>query len=201
MKHIKCIIDDHIKSYGIRENIPQKALRILFNQGLYDECIWEILKHYNLPVKLRVVKGSVKGSVAHIGIPEPMPIYPSEAFKNYRFVLTYDKENSLSSFERFIFTTAHEIGHILLFGTCNTHKRSEKATDLIAMVMGYDIFYKEFREQIIVYKESFYNVVTASHSGYLTDEETRFALTYLRRIRRYTKWKQFFTKIKNRFFK
>ena len=201
MKHIKNIINDHTKVYGLRDNAPQKALRILFNQGLYDECIFEILRHYKLPVKLRVIKGRVNGSVAHIGIPDPMPIYPSQAFKNFRFVLTYDKQASLVSFERFIFVTAHEIGHLLLYGTYSKHKKSEKATDLIAMVMGYDIFYKEFRDQAIVHKQGFLEVVTPSSSGYLSEKETKFALRYLKRKRRWAKWKQFLARIKSRFFK
>lgn len=179
MKHIQNILDDHIEMYGLRPEISLKALVILFNHNLYEECILEVLRHYNISVKLRIVKTELENANARIRIMDPMPAYNSLEFKNERFVVEYDRKYAVLSMERFIFAIAHELGHVFLYSRFSPHRHSEQATDLIAMVMGFDAAYEKSRMLVVPNQSIFSNKQEFSIVGYLSEEELSFARNYL----------------------
>ena len=166
--------------YGLKPEIPLKALKIQFNHNLHEECIIGVLSHYNLSLKLRVVTKKLKDyNAAQIQLISPMPKYGSIVFKNLRFRIEYDKSVAGLSVERFLFAIAHEIGHILLLSKDSPHCESEVATDLIAMVMGFDSVYQKSKV-VEVFNQSWpYNKIGDSIAGYLSKEEISFARQYI----------------------
>jgi len=165
--------------YGLKPEISLKALSILFNCRLYEECIIEVLRHYNISVKLRIVKTSNIAANARIALYIPMPNYNSIEFKNLRFVVEYNDKYATLSVDRFIYCIAHELGHVLLHSRFSPHRDSEIATDLIAMVMGFDAAYEKGRTIVTPNQSIFQSKIESSIAGYLSEEELSFARNYI----------------------
>lgn len=74
--------------------------------------------------------------IAYIEIPANIPIYGTEAFKNFKFKMHVRRFLRIGSFEIFLEAVAHEICHAILYSIKHELRQSEAATDICVMVKG-----------------------------------------------------------------
>ena len=105
-----------------------------------------------------------------------IPLYGTKSFSNKIIWLTIGKSVLFQSVEFFIQVIAHELSHFLLMGLRHPLFKSEKATDLLSMVVGYNR---------IVYKNG-------NMAGYLTPAQTKTAYWLIKSEQIIQKAKKYF---------
>lgn len=135
-------INQLVKSYGLQEPIKHQALKVLFDNHLYAECVLDIMKKMGLNNKVKLVSYSyskypgANGSAAFVTIPSNAPPFYSSAFNNLKIEVSI-RSDLKNRYETFIYVIAHELSHIVLRGMKHPLKDSEIATDLFVMVRGF----------------------------------------------------------------
>jgi hypothetical protein len=184
-KQIAQYLDLLVKNFGLQNPVPEKALTILFNAKLYNECIKEIKDNLRLACGLKVFHHEDtsfpdRKAEAVIRLLVPMPLYGSKSFDDLSLEL-HLRKSLQANYYKFMYCIAHEMSHIVLHGTKHALYESEVATDLFVMVYGFESIMAKGRKGC----------------GYLTDKNFEYAQKYLEKIR---KRKAFLQKI-NTFFR
>lgn len=136
-----------VNSYGIRPQQSDKALRILFKQGLYGECVFELMKKMSITNRVKVTcyadaKYPRLNSGAFISIPTNVPRFASAEFQQWIVPVGVKKSTTLH-FASFVYAVAHELSHVVLYSTGHNLRHSEIATDLFLITSGFGEIMKE----------------------------------------------------------
>jgi hypothetical protein len=158
--------------------IPVNALTSLHAAQDYQGMVELIKKTMN--VEGRLIVGWVNSggpkemadAPAWIGMPEHMPFYGTQAFRETTITM-YVRKSKLAqyTYDQFAILVAHELSHIVLSSIQHPLRRCEKAVDLTAMLLGFRLLYasgayKEWHSQ---------NRVDVQTLGYLRPEEVQIA--------------------------
>lgn len=136
-------IDRLVKSYGIQEPVKHQALKILFDNHLYAECVLEIMRKMGLNNRVKLISYSYfkypgnNGTVAFVTIPSNAPPFYSSSFNNLKIQVSI-RDDLKKKYETFVYVIAHELSHIVLRGMKHPLKDSEIATDLFVMIRGFN---------------------------------------------------------------
>ena len=186
-----------------------ESLRTTASCGL-NELVAVMAKNASLPctVRLRVVehkRTKPLTRLAWVMNPAKIPPYGSRSLGEETIdVFTYDIFLSESSFESIVFTIAHELSHIVLWSTRSMFAPSERATDVCAMMLGYDgialassiysrtcsrVISPPWWKRVIGIKSEHVLVTEDLRLGYLSADEYRTAIediTFIRALRSVT---------------
>lgn len=183
-------------SLGAMKPIDETELRELFGKNDYTGMVKIIRDKLGLDLRVRVGivnDGGPVGAPAWITAPKPMPRFGTAAFRQ-TLVTVFLRKTFLSNhtFEQVVIAIAHELSHIVLFGTNHRLQDREEAVDLTAMLLGYRDLYVagSFCE---VGPTSFWGRINPLSEkrvagvqgriyrtlGYLTPEEVRYAAVIL----------------------
>ncbi|HPN55136.1 MAG TPA: hypothetical protein PLB52_04415 [Candidatus Moranbacteria bacterium] len=100
---------------------------------------------------------------AKISFPDPTPAFNSRAFETMRAYMIVERWILMMPLETIVSLVAHELAHVLLYSTQSRYCKSEKATDILAMILvGPDIAKKGMR-------------IGNFKLGYLNDEQLEIA--------------------------
>jgi len=138
-------------SLGIRPCVPKDRLRELYDKKdfiVMMRYIQKTMELEDLEVLIELVDGSDDSdpdpAVAQIFYARYLPPYGSREFRNSSVLVHLEKKFlRYASFESIVATMAHELSHAILFSTGNELQKSEEATDITAMVLGYRDFFKQ----------------------------------------------------------
>lgn len=187
---IKDRIDELLASLGGRPSgaVDPKVLRGLHYARDFPKMLGWIKNSMGLGLRvgLRITEGTKEGAPMWIELPKPLPPIGSQAFKGTRVVVNAAKEViGQRSFEWIVAGFAHELSHVVLTSLDHPLQDDEKAVDLTAMILGYDLFMVGARESRIEVSRR-RRTERVEWLGYLTIAERDFARSYLRKIRRET---------------
>jgi hypothetical protein len=176
-------MSDEVKGYlrQLRQSlpyvppIPLDALYSLHKARDYEGLVRLIKKTMNIEVRLRVGwvnRGGPKGAPAWINLPETMPTYGSNAFREMTLTIFFRKSFlEGSTYDQATIAIAHELSHVILDSIGHPLRRVEKAVDLTAMMLGFRLLY-----QSACYKEQQVGDMTTVHKlGYLSRDEVEAA--------------------------
>ena len=171
----KDLIDSHLSKLGFKAENPVRhaPLRALYAQRDYTAMAAYVRKTMRLSMRLRIglVNNGGLPSHAWINLPDPMPMFGTRQFEQ-TVVTMYLRKSFLQSrsFESIIATMAHELAHIVLTSTAHACRKSEEATDLTAMLLGYRDFYR-----LACPLEDLVDTDTYVTTGYLSPLEVTYA--------------------------
>jgi hypothetical protein len=151
-----------------------------FKQKKYARLISTMKNHLKIPCRLMVKclnypqreTGRLKG--ANICLPEKFPLYGTKEYENLNLTLNFHKE-LLNNYYSFVMMISHELSHIILYSLNHPLKKSEKATDITAIVLGFAYFFE--LGHTIIEEKNFR--LTCYKNGYLSFEELVLILNYL----------------------
>lgn len=105
-----------------------------FIAGIRDQ-----LKLSDIGLRIQYIKsGGNPNRVAWVSVPNNMPMYGSEAFKNLKLDMTVRKEFlELGDFAVALMIISHEMSHIVLDSLHHELQFTEPAVDLTAMYLGF----------------------------------------------------------------
>lgn len=187
MTEIESLTRTLIKTFGVKTPVPEKALRILYEAGLYGECIREIMVHFNIPLRLKVkcLPGS-QSIERYLGKPEGGQESPamidattSEIIRPgghtekvlLNATMYVKKDSIMRGFEFFMFLASHELSHLLMYSRNCPLANNEKATDILTLIMGFRKIAKSGRVT-----QDMMNIYIL---GYLNDDEFNHALAII----------------------
>lgn len=171
---IKSYVDQLRASFGrVRLPIEEEKLRSLYDEREYRGMVCHIrsVLCLDVPIRLGLVnKGGLPNTPAWIEM--PMQMFGVGLF-GQRTVTMYIRKTFLaeSVFEQVVLAIAHELCHIVLYGTGHVLAKQEEAVDLTAMLLGFRDFY------VTGCRSSNRGVI--STVGYLTPEEVSYAAEYM----------------------
>lgn len=150
----------------------------LFNKKKYAELISEMKRHMGIFCKLSVkyisTDVSEGKSPAYVLLPDFFPAFGSTTYTNMTISLVFYAD-LLKSFHKFSMMIAHELSHVVLHSINHPLKKSEEATDIAAMILGFSREYElghttffETETRKILFKV-----------GYLTFEEVIYVLSII----------------------
>jgi len=192
-----------ISSLGsARPQADRAALFALYEQKDFSGMMRHVRKELNLDMQLRigfVNSGGPTHAPAWVHLPEPMPMYGSQAFKATK-ITVYLRKAFLEEapFQVIVCAMAHELSHVVLDSMGHILRRQEEAVDLTAMILGFrDFFLEDTTEQVVTILDTpprswFDKLIghypipdvsigyTEHHLGYLTQEERIFASSLMR---------------------
>lgn len=180
---IELYIDKLVASYGIYPIVKETALKIQFDHNLFSECVIEIMKKMGLSNKIRVTcyadyKYPCSTSAARISLPMPMPVFGSVKFNTFQMHIEI-KDSIRKNFYAFVSSIAHELSHVIMFGTNHELRESEVATDLCMLVFGFSDFVRKGKNvtQWTVFGNK--NITL----GYLSTSQLNHAVNYINHLR------------------
>ena len=180
-----------VASFGLRiPFVPETAAEFFYCRQ-YGRCIREIKRHFGIGLTLRVQH--IHDQRPGIWFPRDFPIdnllisrfydemrepalvstnnslrlFGTKAFDDSKLMLYLHPRVKEGSFEQFAFVIGHQMAHILLHATFHPLRRSEVATDLLAMVMGLHAIIRGA------------NIQSSGKIGYLHEEVCSFAFSVL----------------------
>jgi hypothetical protein len=134
------------KSFGrARPAVSETAFRELHARKDYNGMVALVKKNLCLGMRLRI--GYVNsGGPAHapcwIGIPENMPSYGTQDFRNCMLTMHIRKSFLAEApYGAIVVAIAHELSHVVLDATQHPLRKIEPAVDLTAMLLGYRDFF------------------------------------------------------------
>ncbi len=168
-------------AYSIKCSLPKKTIvdqRLLndyFEAKKYAQLISEMKKHLSIPCRLNVkcLKHAPE-LVAKIDMPHNFPLYGTKDYEKLVLTMKFNKD-LLNNFHAFVLAISHELSHIVLYSLNHPLKRSEVATDITAIWLGFSYFYELGHT---IYQK---NGLGSSFikTGYLSFEELIHVLDYL----------------------
>ena len=182
-KTIELYIQKLVISYGLYPTVSDTALLIQFTYGLYAECIYEIMRKMGLSNKLKVIcyadyKYPCSESVARILLPQTMPLLGSKGFNSLKIDVEI-RESAKKHFYSFISSIAHELSHLVMYGTKHELCKSEIATDLCMLVFGFQNFVIKGKRMAVWTLLGNKNVTL----GYLSTEQLQYAIGYIEQLK------------------
>lgn len=169
-------------------------LREAYSRGL-GSLIACMQKHtlVNCKMTLARVNFGRRDVPAWIVPPRIMPTYGTSDFEQSLFTLYVRKTfEARVSFEGLVFCLAHELAHIVMYSAQSSLRTDEKATDICAMMLGYEhcaLQRNKIKADVIdPWKELAALLSGAAYKevyGYLSDVECRQAVEWIQ-VRRNT---------------
>lgn len=180
-----------VNSFGTHRFTDAGQLKELYMKKQYGAMLKIIKDFLNLNLTLLVyysqdLDWNEASAIIHYDL-ERLPIYGSKEFDHVRLPLSISKKylDEESIFEAVVSTFAHEMAHIVLFSIRHSLCRDEKATDIMAMVLGFYEFFEigrfySIEKKIQIKKSSLFDFFnksetfikkTSFHRGYLFQEE------------------------------
>jgi hypothetical protein len=175
----KALIESYVNqlraSFGkVRLPIEEEKLRFLYDEREYGAMVHHIktILCLSMPIRLGLVNKGGPNAPAWIERPPYMFLFGAWLSQR-RTVTMYLRKTFLaeSGFEQVVLAIAHELSHLVLYGTGHTLRDQEEAVDLTAMLLGFRDFYVTGCRISSRYQVS---VV-----GYLTPEEVGYAAEYM----------------------
>jgi len=188
------------KTFGIRNDLSQEEtlrLRHVFEtcakKEKFAEFIREIKLMLNLPLSFRIqyecpriirdapvplrkfllkTLRNQTGRAAWISIPSNFPLYGDPDLEDWTLQININQAFYYESFESFFYCVLHEMNHVLLKLVKPEIWENEKATDLLAMVLGFSK----------IVKVGMTSSVSGQAYGYLSEKEVRFAHRKISRL-------------------
>jgi hypothetical protein len=176
-----------VASFGLKIPFDPEAAEEFFYCRQYGRCIGEIKRHFGIGLTLRVqhIRDQREGiwfprdfpidsllisryydekrEPALVGTNDSLRLFGTKAFENSTLMLYLHPTAKEGSFEQFAAVIGHQMAHILLHATFHPLRRSEVATDLLAMVMGF---------HAIIHGA---NIQSSGKIGYLHEDVCSFA--------------------------
>jgi hypothetical protein len=199
-------LNELCKSFGGKPKPPvaEEALRKMHAKKDYLGMISFVQNNLNLNdikvVPKRVLSGGPEKAVAWVELPPNMPLYGMPDFKGFEVPLRIrDEYINHQPFESVVSTIAHEFCHIVLRSTRNSLDKSEVATDLAAMTLGYHEFFlrglekmnarenslmKMREESVMEYMKRLSELASGiryDFKTYLTLQEVHYAHTWIKK--------------------
>lgn len=189
-EEFKKMIDDLYGTIGVRMEIADNGRFDRVDKGNFLAVCKILLDHLELPVTLQqrftsqfdtgaVVKneaGTTRGIAAQVAFPQDgtLPWHRSNRMKGYPISITIDP-GAFGNPYVVLTQLSHEFSHIYLHSRRDPLLKSEHATDLCAMMMGFTPFWAKGRK-----------TSTSSHTltqGYLSDGEYDVAVRTIQALR------------------
>jgi hypothetical protein len=194
---VSTAVEELIKFFGIRPNVEAGPLMALNRDGRTQDVVVAIANTMGLPVRFNIslVSGrntfrseavvptdhtgkGTEGIEAQVITPVDLPLYGSDALRNYPISLLLRPEFLSLPSATAITLLAHELSHVLLHSLRHPYEQSEQFTDLVPLVFGFADIVRRGR----VISNTTENIdgcratVTTTY-GYLSDPQFSFALT------------------------
>ena len=179
------------------------------SRGDVEKCIKDIAGHLGLPIAVNITyvseeynsnSGSnfesrhvvktnsagrgTQGIIAQVAIPNSLPLYGSQALKDFTVNIKLGK--NLSGKSRFITVMAHELSHVVLYSLRHPKKENEFYTDITAMLLGFLEIMEQGRKDEETWTEKgrgFKRLHTkVTRFGYLSDQNFDFAAVKIKRL-------------------
>ena|GEM_PF-4830181 len=175
-------IDKLIPVIGLQSNKP-----INYSKEIYDrtrdirECINFIAKGMGLPIeiKLTYLPPKVNDNIAHVEIPEVMPIWGSPELIGYPVRMTIKLNIESIKYQTFVLVVVHELSHVVLKLFKQELTFDEISVDLVPLLLGYapivEIGRTEYNNLFAV------GAVERKIYGYLDDDQFNTAINYINR--------------------
>jgi hypothetical protein len=181
-KTIELYIQKIVASYGIYSTVNETALHIQFEHGLYAECVFEIMGKMGLKNKIKLTcyadyKYPCYKSVARIILPQSLPLIGTQRFNSLQIDVEM-RESIKKQFYSFISSIAHELSHLVMYGTKHELHKSEIATDLCMLVFGFSDFVVKGKQMTIWTVLGNKNVTL----GYLSTSQLHYAINYIQQL-------------------
>ncbi len=197
------LIDEYIESIstslgGIKAPIDPEPLEQAFREGRLNRLVRTMmdLAHLNHRMQIAYVRNGGPGqSPVWIKLRTPCPLYGTRAFQEMKPTL-YVRKKFFENvpFETIVAGIAHELSHIILWGTHHPLRTLEEATDITAMLIGYVTFFEKgshyieghlsqkLRHRIMhhLFGISTYEKIIEMRQGYLSQEEIEYAAKIIR---------------------
>jgi hypothetical protein len=201
---VRIYLDQLLHSLGrATPPIDPQTLHILYGRKDYAAMLGWIKNSMRLDLRvgLRIVNSAGPSAPMWIELPKMMPPFGSSEFQRTRVVVNVRRDLLESKpFEWVVAGFAHELSHVVLFSIGHRLQHEEKAVDLTAMILGYQIFVAN--AEVTTTKGRLLSVILAllliplgvlfwrgtstqtSRLGYLTKSEAAFARQQLAHISR-----------------
>lgn len=170
MKKIEEMTQALKESLCVIPPVGTSALKTAFNEERYGEVLVFIKKTLGIGCKINVRCPSAYPETqppACIKVPTFFPLIGTKEYKEMELEIIIRKE-VFDSFHKFMMVLSHEMAHAVLYGINHPLKKSEAATDITAMILGFS------REFFLVHKEVYLRSIFSRSfysPGYLTIEE------------------------------
>ncbi len=149
---LKSIVEKLRISLPVVKKIDDEKLRQFFNSQQYREMVSFMKNHMRIDCRilLKCMDGQnnvtqngdhVRSTPAFVTLPEQFPLYGSTAYKNLQIKLTYYKAYA-ERFHYFSMMIAHELSHIVLYSINHELKHNEEATDITAIMLGFETYFE-----------------------------------------------------------
>lgn len=169
-----------MRSFGkARPAVNQDAFHRLHAAGDFDGMVARMKADFALGMRLRIGRvnsGGPKNAPCWIDIPDQMPMYGTQAFRNTLVTMHIQKAFLAEAPSgSIVVAVAHELSHVVLDATQHELRHKEPVVDLTAMLLGYQDFF--LQDSFYTTRESnpIYEKTTKTHIGYLTHEERFYA--------------------------
>lgn len=198
----ECVQKLSVSLGGVKPPIPENELRRFYEKNDLTGMIKTIARLLRLqnPIIIRDITEEMKRNkdaliklIASVTIPGSMAPYGTRAFGVMPIELFFNRAYlKIAPFEGIVFTIAHELCHVILHSIGHELKKSEMATDLAAMILGFRNFYRigsryvdlpacfpykeKVRKALLSINKIFeITIFTERRSVYLTPEEVCYA--------------------------
>jgi hypothetical protein len=143
-KLVGSYLDQLLHSFGrVTPPISPQTLQNLYDRKDYAAMLGWIKNSMRLDLKvgLRIVNSAESSAPMWVELPKTMPPFGTREFRQIRVVVNVRRD--LLETKPFIWVVAgfaHELSHVVLFSIGHELQHEEKAVDLTAMILGYQIF-------------------------------------------------------------
>jgi hypothetical protein len=178
-KEVKHIMFDLIETFGMpKKDVNENDLRVLFENKDYKTLVLVLSDLAGLRIKkLKVIQerdlsharslnedGEVRGYVA---MPKVPPTYGTDEYYHYPWTI-HLLESVKDNFDDFIYSMVHEMSHILLYSHQHVRLKSEEATDLMIIMLGFGKIFHRAHQMHLLNKKRANNLsivnIQAAHS-------------------------------------
>ena len=139
------IVEELHKTLGLpRAQHNEDHLRVAFNLGLTPlACAIGVYARLTCSFTVRPVQversAQKRGFAARIRFSKHVPLHFTQEFARERYEICVAEDLlQYGSFEAITFTLAHEVSHVVLHATRSRLAHSERATEVCAMMLGYE---------------------------------------------------------------
>lgn len=162
-KVISRLIPEIEKSIKIVPNfVPDSELLTSLQNQPFGEIALQFVRHHNIPL-------DSTREPACVFIPGNIPMINTEAFSRHKTRMEIGESLKYESWETFVTCMVHELAHVLLRGIWHPLAKSEIATDLAVIVLGFGEIMKRGRF-----------MRGGARLGYLTDKQFDYAYHSIR---------------------
>jgi hypothetical protein len=137
-------LDQLLKTFGgVAPPIESGVLKKLHERKDYASMLGWIKQSMKLDLRvgLRIVNATGPSAAMWIETPRPMPAFGTPEFRRTRVVVNARRDLLEDKpFAWVVAGFAHELAHVVLFSIDHPLQHQEKAVDLTAMVLGYQLF-------------------------------------------------------------